>query len=118
MIRNLKELEVYNLSMDFAMDIFEVSKRFPSQEKYSLIDQIRRSSRSISANVSEGWGKRKYVQVFKRQLIDALGSLEETKTWLEFSNKCNYISIKEFEDLIHKSEIVGSKIYRLYQNWK
>jgi four helix bundle protein len=118
MVRNIKELEAYNLSFNFAMDIFRLSIKFPPEEKYSLTDQIRRSSRSIVANISEGWGKRKYVQVFKRHLIDSLGSLEETKTWIQFANSCKYWEDARCHELLDKSDIIGAKIYKLHENWK
>lgn len=76
------DLEVFNLSYRFAMDIFNASRIFPKEERYSLIDQIVRASRSISANIAEGWAKRIYEKEFKRHLIYALGSVEEVKTWL------------------------------------
>ena len=118
MIKSVKDLEVYNLSFEFAMSIFNISLSFPKEEKYSLTDQIRRSSRSIFGNIAEGWGKRKYIRVFKRHLIDSIGSLEETKSWLDFCLECNYISIEIHEELFKKSETIGSKLFKLHENWK
>jgi len=80
MIRTVEDLEVYRLAHAVAMDIFRISRAFPPGEKYALTDQIVRSSRSIAANIAEGWGKRVYEAEFKRHLVYALGSLEETKT--------------------------------------
>jgi four helix bundle protein len=91
MIRTIVDLEVFNISYQLAMEVFHISKQFPKEEKYSLTDQIVRSSRSISANIAEGWGKRVYENEFKKHLIYAMGSLEETKTWLLFTKDCSYI---------------------------
>ena len=118
MIKNVCDLEVFNLSYQFAMDVFKVSRNFPKEERYSLIDQIVRASRSISANISEGWGKRTYENDFKRHLVYALGSLEETKTWLQFAKDCAYLKQEEYETLYAKYDELGAKIYKLYNNWK
>src|SRR2546421_12860932 len=109
-IKTFLDLEVYQLSRQFAKEIFYLTLKFPHEEKYSLIDQIRRSSRSVSANVAEGWGKRIYINNFKRHLIDAMGSLEESKSWLISSLDCNYITNEIFNDLINKAEVTGSKL--------
>jgi four helix bundle protein len=77
--------------MESAMQIFEVSKRFPSEEKYSLTDQIRRSSRSVFANIAEGWRKRRYPNAFVSKLSDADAEAAETQVWLEFGVKCGYL---------------------------
>ena len=78
-IKSFQDLEVYQLSHAFAMKIFFLTAHFPTEEKYSLTDQIRRSSRSVAANIAEGWGKRIYINNFKKQLVDANDSLEESK---------------------------------------
>ena len=91
MIKAVSDIEVFNLSYSFAMDIFKTSRSFLREETYSLTDQIIRSSRSISANIAEGWGKRIYENEFKKHLVYAMGSLEETKIWLLFARDCGYI---------------------------
>ncbi|HKR06463.1 MAG TPA: four helix bundle protein [Bacteroidia bacterium] len=83
-----------------------------------MTDQIRRSSRSIKANIAEGWGKRIYTDVFKRHLVDALGSLEETKSWLISCLDCHYITNEAFQNFANEYDLLGSKIYKLHQNWK
>ena len=118
MIKTVFDLEVFNISYRLAMDIFHVSRDFPKAEMYALTDQITRSSRSISANISEGWGKRIYENEFKKHLIYAMGSLEETKVWLLFSRDCGYLSGEAFETLNNKCDELGAKIYKLYENWK
>ena len=117
-IKKVTDLEVYNLAEDLAMDIFEVSKSFPKEETCSLTDQIRRSSRSIAVNIAEGWGKRHYENMFKKYLIDSLGSLEETKSWIRFSFRCEYINEEVYLSESKKLDELGAKVYRLFLNWK
>ena len=90
-IKSYKDLEGYQLSFTLPMDIFQFSRKFPKEEIYSLTSQVVRSSRSVSANIIEGWAKRTYENVFKQHLIDALGSLTETENWLLFAKACDYI---------------------------
>lgn len=85
-----QELEVYKRAFSAAMEIFELSKLFPQDEKYSLTDQIRRSSRSVCANLAEAWRKRRYEAAFISKLNDCEAEAAETQTWLEFSVKCGY----------------------------
>ena len=108
-IKTFQDLEVYKLAHEFAMKIFQITIDFPKEEKYSLTDQIRRSARSVAANIAEGWGKRKYINHFKKHLVDA--SLEESKSWLLFSRDCEYIDGTELRELFTESEIIGSKIW-------
>ena len=117
-IKSFLDLEVYQLAHKFAMRIFEITMRFPVEEKYSLTDQIRRSTRSIAVNTAEGWGKRTYTGNFKRHLVDGMGSLEESKSWLLFAKDCNYITIEIYNQLLAEAEVLGSKLRRLHDNWK
>jgi four helix bundle protein len=78
--------------MDAAMEIFELSKNFPAEERYSLTDQMRRSSRSVCTNIGEAWRKRRYPAHFVSKLSDSEGEAEETRVWIEFSERCRYIS--------------------------
>ena len=98
-IGSYKELRVYNAAMAAAMRIFEVSKGFPKEERYSLTDQIRRSSRSVCANIAEAWRKRRYEAHFVSKLSDAESEAEETRVWLEFSSRCGYLPPREAKDL-------------------
>jgi four helix bundle protein len=102
--KRVQDLEVYKLAFETAMKIFEITKLFPSEEKFSLIDQIRRSSRSVCANLAEGWRKRKYKAVFVNKLLDAAQEAAETQTWLEFAERCGYISGETFDGLYEKYE--------------
>ena len=87
---------MFNQSYRFAMDIFQLTRSFPKEEKYSLTDQIIRASRSIAANIAEGWGKRIYENEFRKHLVYSMGSLEETKVWLLFSRDCGYITSETY----------------------
>ena len=108
------ELKVYQKSFEVAMEIYKISFHFPSEEKYSLTDQIRRSSRSVSANISEAWGKRRYPKSFVSKLTDAEGEARETQTWLEFSYQCNYIEEEKFKYFNEKyDEIIAMIIYMI-----
>ncbi len=103
-ISSVRELEVYQLAFDTAMEIFEITKRFSKEEKYSLTDQIRRSSRSVCTNLAEAWRKRRYKAVFINKLSDAEQEAAETQTWLEFAWKCTYIDEAIFKKLDGKYE--------------
>lgn len=91
-IRSFKELRVWQNAIDVAMIIFELTKSFPVEERFSLTDQIRRSSRSVAANISEAWRKRRYSAAFVSKLSDAESEAAETQTWVEISLRCCYIS--------------------------
>ena len=118
MIQKFTDLDVYTLAYKLAMEIFEITKSYPTSEKYSLTDQINRSSRSVCANIAEGWGKRVYVADFKRHLIYAIGSLQETKTWIQFSFDCKYITTDTHTQLLNTADDIGAKLYLLHKNWK
>ena len=90
-IRSFRELEVYRLAMEGAMVLFDLSKAFPIEERYSLTDQMRRSSRSVCANLAEAWRKRRYPKAFVNKLSDAEAEAAETQVWIEFAFKCNYL---------------------------
>jgi four helix bundle protein len=98
--KGYKDLRVFQLSYKLAMKIFEITKRFPKEEKFSLTDQIRRSSRSVPANISEAWKKRSYPKMFVSKIIDAAGEAGETEVWLDISKDSNYISIEEHKEMM------------------
>jgi four helix bundle protein len=103
-INSVRDLEVYRLAFETAMEIYSVSKDFPTEEKYSLTDQIRRSSRAVCANLSEGWRKRRYKAVFINKLSDSAQEAAETQTWLEFALKCGCIDDEVFHKLDEQYE--------------
>ena len=98
-IKHFRDLEVYKLAFNTAMEIFQITKGFPPEEKYSLTDQVRRSSRSVCSNLAEAWRKRRYKAVFKNKLTDAMQEASETQTWLDFCLACNYIDDELFDKL-------------------
>src|SRR5919199_2593110 len=98
-IGSYKELRVYQAAMDAAIEIFELTKRFPPEEKYSMVDQMRRSSRSVCANIAEAWRKRRYPAHFVSKLSDAEGEAEETRVWLEFAHRCGYMGESQSREL-------------------
>ena len=119
-IRYHTELDVYKLSFDAAMEIFEITKKFPQEEKYSLTDQIRRSSRSVCANLGEAFRKRKYPKAFVAKLSDTEGEAAETQIWLEFSLKCKYIQQDKYDVLTTQYDHIIGKIVNMSlhpENW-
>ncbi len=102
-----RDLKVYRLAYKLAMEIFEASKAFPSEEKYSLTDQIRRSSRSVTANIAEGFRKRQYPKMFVSKLADADGEATETQVWLDFARDCKYLPVEKCTALVKEYEEVG-----------
>lgn len=102
-VQSHRELEVYTLAFEAAMKIFELTKDFPSEEHYSLTNQIRRSSKSVCANIADAWRKRRYEAAFVSTLCDSESEAAETQTWLEFSVKCGYLG-----------KDVGNELYETY----
>ncbi|TPG42211.1 four helix bundle protein [Flavobacterium pectinovorum] len=113
---DFKELLAYKKSFELAMEIFELSKTFPKEEKYSLTDQVRRSSRSVSANIAESYRKRRYVNHFISKLTDSDAENSETNVWLNFSLKCEYINQETFESLNSKNLEIGKLINYMINN--
>ncbi len=110
MIRSFKELTVYQKAFEQAMNIFRATKTFPKSEQYSLIDQIRRSSRSVCANIGESWRKRRYPAHFVSKLTDADAEATETMIWLDFSLECGYIDAQVHKELSSEYEQVGKML--------
>ena len=105
-INSFRDLIVYNKAYDLAMDIFRLTVSFPKEEKYSLTDQIRRSSRSVTSNIAESWAKKLYLKAFVNKLSDSLGEEYETENWLLYSRDCNYIKEKTFRELMERYDEV------------
>jgi len=99
-IESFKDLIVYQKAYKLAMDIFEISKKFPKEEKYSLTDQIRRSSRSVTSCLAESWARRRYIKSFVNKLVDSLGEENETEVWLDYSFDCKYIEEETHKKLM------------------
>jgi four helix bundle protein len=109
-LKGHRDLKVYQLAYKLAMEIFNASKSFPKEEKYSLTDQIRRSSRSIVANIAEGFRKRQYPKMFVSKLADADGETAETQVWLDFARDCEYMNSKLHAELVKGYEEVGKML--------
>jgi len=103
-IRKHTDLKVYQLSFEAGMEVFELTKKFPKEERYSLTDQIRRSSRSVSGNIAEAWRKRRYPKSFIAKLTDSDGEAAETQVWLDYAVACKYIEKIEHDKLYDKYE--------------
>jgi len=110
------QLEVYRLSVDAGMRLFELTKQFPKEERYSLTDQIRRSSRSVSGHISEGWRRRRYQAAFCDKLNGAEGEAAETQSWIEYSVRCGYMSEKEGREIHRAYDLIIGKLVRMQSN--
>jgi four helix bundle protein len=115
-VQNVTELTVYRKAYELAMRIFEVSKRFPPEERYALTGQIRRSSRSVCMNLREAWAKRRYEAHFISKLTDCDGENAETETSLDFARDCGYISATEHRELTTLNREVGSMLGSMIKN--
>lgn len=114
-LEGFRDLRVYQLSYKLALEIFELTKKYPKEELYSLTDQIRRSSRSVPANIAEGFRKRQYPKMFLSKIADADGEASETQVWLDFSRDFGYIEKSIRNKLIEQYEEVGKMLGRMLQ---
>ncbi len=108
--KSAKDLEVYQVAYALSMKIFRQSKEWPSDERYSLTDQIRRSSRSVCANLREAWAKRRYAAHFVSKLTDCDGENSETDTWLDYAHDCEYMSTETHTALVQEVQSVGKML--------
>lgn len=115
-VRNVKELKVYQKAYRLGMMVFEMSKRFPAEERYALTGQIRRSSRSVTMNLREAWAKRRYAAHFVSKLTDCDGENGETDTSLDFAHDCGYITDDEHRELTVLNHEVGSMLGAMIKN--
>ena len=106
-VRSAKELVVYCKAYELSMRVFEISKRFPTEERYALTSQIRRSSRSVCLNLREAWAKRRYLAHFISKLTDCDGENSETDSSLDFAQSCNYITAPEHAELTALNHEIG-----------
>ena len=112
-IRDFRELDVYRMAMDAAAHIFELSKGFPAEERYSLTDQVRRCSRSVCANIAEAWRKRRYPNAFVSKLNDAEAEAAETEVWLELGVRCGYLDKTQSTVLEQEYEHILGKLVNM-----
>jgi four helix bundle protein len=111
--RSFRDLNVYQEARGTAQKIFELSREFPTEERYSLTDQLRRSSRAVKAMIAEAWGRRRYKAVFVNKLDEALGEATETESWLDDARDSQYLSIEEFNALDSKYISIGQMLSRM-----
>jgi four helix bundle protein len=116
MLQGHRDLKVYQLAYKLAMDIFHLSKHFPREELYSLTDQIRRSSRSVAANLAEGFRKRRYPNMLVSKLVDCDGEATETQVWLDFALDCGHMSQENRDRLTAGYEEVGKMLSAMMAN--
>lgn len=109
-IRSFRDLRVYQAAREAAKRIFEASRRFPSEEKYSLTSQIRRASRSVGANIAEAWRKRRYPASFVSKLSDSDTEAAEVRAWLDAALDCRYLDQAEFKDLDNRYDHIGGQL--------
>lgn len=112
-VKSYKELEEYKKARILAREIFELTRDFPKEETYSLVDQVLRSSRSIGAQIAEAWGKRRYEKHFILKLTDADSEQHETQHWIEISYECEYINQQKRDNLIKQCETIGKMLYSM-----
>lgn len=113
LIKSYRELDVYKAAMELVMKVFELSKRFPPEERFSLTDQVRRSSRSICANIAEAWRKRRYEAAFIAKLSDAETEAAETQVWVEIAFRCGYLPEPAFGELDDAFDKIMGQIVRI-----
>ncbi|MGC4037298.1 MAG: four helix bundle protein [Chitinophagaceae bacterium] len=111
-----RDLIVYKKAFQLSMEIFEMTKAFPKEERYSLIDQMRRSSRSVCSSLAEGYRKRRYVAHFISKVTDSDMENSETQVWIDFSLACKYINEEVYKDKIAKSEEIGKLLQDMIIN--
>jgi four helix bundle protein len=114
--KKINETKVYKLAFELAMNIYEISQRFPKEEKYSLTDQVRRSSRSVCSCLAEAHRKRLYPAHFVSKVSDSDMENAETQTWLEFALACKYILQNEYDELLNLTEEVGRLLSHMIKN--
>jgi len=115
-LRGHRDLKVYQLAYNLAMHIFKESKSFPQDERYSLTSQIRRSSRSVAANLAEGFRKRQYPNMFVSKMADSDAESTETLVWLDFARDCEYISTEHHDELVAQYEQVGMMLHSMIEH--
>lgn len=111
-----KELLAYKKAYELAMKVFHISKKFPAEERYSLTDQVRRSSRSVCTNLAEAYKRKRYKDYFISKLNDAETENTETEVWFDFSKDCSYITAEEYEELNSLNTEVGKLIWYMINN--
>ncbi|MBI3393918.1 MAG: four helix bundle protein [Nitrospirae bacterium] len=115
-INSYKDLRVYRSAMEAAMKVFDLTRTFPTEEKYSMVDQIRRSSRSVCANLAEAWRKRRYKAALVAKLNDAESEACETQVWIEFAERCNYLPARVARELDETYGLILAQIIKMVRD--
>jgi four helix bundle protein len=114
-IDSFRDLDVYQLGLREAKRLFLITREFPSEERYSLTDQVRRSSRAVNALLAEAWARRRYLAAFVKKVNESLGEAMETQAWLDHALACEYIDSKQHADLDKALQRVGAMLNRMIQ---
>lgn len=114
-IKSFRDLDVYRRALVEAKNVFIITQNFPREERFSLIDQIRRSSRAVDALLAEGWARRRYRAAFINKINEALGEAMETQSWLDQSRMCGYISDEQYRELDQAWQHIGAMLQRMIQ---
>jgi four helix bundle protein len=115
LIQSFRDLDVYKAAREQARAIFEVSSSFPKEERYSLTDQIRRSSRAVNAMIAEAWARRRYSAAFVNKLNEALGESMETQAWLDHSVDCGYVNAEKHKEMDDRWQHIGAMLNRMIE---
>lgn len=118
LVKTHRDLEIYQIAFELAMRVFELSKKLPIEDRYSMTDQMRRSSRSAATNITEGWRKRRYEAAFVSKLSDSETEAAETQTWLEFCVHCGYLTRDDVAEVYQKYNVLLAKIVTMINNPK
>jgi four helix bundle protein len=114
-IRSFRDLGVYRLAREQARNVFVITKTFPADERFSLTDQIRRSSRAVNAMIAEAWARRRYLATFVNKIDEALGEAMETQAWLDHALECGYLDRNQYRSLDDSWQKVGAMLNRMIQ---
>ena len=117
-LKSFRDLEVYQLARKEAKKIFDATQSFPNEEKYSLTDQIRRSSRAVNAMIAEAWARRRYQRAFVNKIDEALGEAMETQAWLDHALDCRYLESREHSELDDAWQHIGAMLNKMIQRAK
>ena len=115
-IKSFRDLEVYKLGLDESKKIFLLTKSFPAEERFALVDQIRRSSRAVNAMIAEGWARRRYPPAFVSKTNEALGEAMETQAWLDHALACSYLSTERHQELDQAWQHIGAMLNRMIES--
>src|SRR5437870_3972882 len=111
--KSFRDLKVYQAAREAAKRVFAASTHFPHEERYSLTDQIRKSSRAVKAMIAEAWARRRYKAAFINKIDEALGEANETQSWLDDAFDCQYLSAADFEELDNRYQAIGGMLSRM-----